>query len=615
MERRESDHSSPLLAPIPPVVDVAPCDFNSLSCLSYLADPSMHVTSLRVVQPCQWSAEEAAAALHAAALPLARDAATGRTVTTPLVASKWAALLCNTKYDPSRSIQLVKWLRIGVPVGYSGPRDRVQQCSNLRSADEQHAAVDASMAKEAALGARIGPFDPGGPLPWKHYRLSPLGTVPKRAGADGIPQHRVIHHLSWPRGDSINDSITARSVQLTGFDKMMRMVRALGAGCWLFKVDISNAYKCIPVCPADWPLLGMQWNGSLFWEIALPFGLASSCLVFEAFTTAANHMCSARTRMLLALIEHYIDDFVGGAKSRAVAQRALAIVVALLEELGFPIAAAKTEGPSQRISILGLLVDTVSMTASLPADKLLALRQLVAEWLTYKHYSRKQLEQLVGTLQFASLVVRQSRPFMSRLYHSLCGIERRGVRTLTAQSELLLDLHWWRDYAAEWNGVSLLPPTREHTVTLTTDACQTGFGAECGNDWLHGTWSAADLAEAQRQLTLSMPFLEFKALCIAAVSWGDKWRGHSVLFRCDCDAVVKAVQRGGSSAPSMARLVRVLAFIAVRCRFDYRIEHIAGADNISADLLSRGRIQEFRAYRPDANPLPTIPSALPSLTW
>ncbi len=204
---------------------------------------------------------------------------------------------------------------------------------------------------------------------------------------------------------------------------------------------------------------------------------------------------------------------------------------------------------------------------------------------------------------------------MSRLYHSLKHLSRDAVRTLSADSELLLDLHWWRDYAAEWNGVSLLPPSAVHHVTLTTDACQTGFGAECGTAWLHAEWSTVDLAEAQRLKTLSMPYLEFKALCIAAVTWGHQWQGMSVLFRCDCDPVVKAIKHGGSSEPSIARLVRVLAFIAARCGFVLQCEHIAGADNVSADLLSRGRIQEYLAFQLDANPLPTIPLALPILTW
>ena len=56
----------------------------------------------------------------------------------------------------------------------------------------------------------------------------------------------MIHHLSYPRGDSVNDFIDPElcTVQYTSFDQAIKMVQTLGKGCYLSKCDIKNAFAC-----------------------------------------------------------------------------------------------------------------------------------------------------------------------------------------------------------------------------------------------------------------------------------------------------------------------------------------------------------------------------------
>jgi hypothetical protein len=54
------------------------------------------------------------------------------------------------------------------------------------------------------------------------------------------------------------------------------------------KVDIKKAYRMIPVHPADRHLLGMQWDGQLILDAALPFGLRSAPKIFTAVADAAE---------------------------------------------------------------------------------------------------------------------------------------------------------------------------------------------------------------------------------------------------------------------------------------------------------------------------------------
>ena len=44
----------------------------------------------------------------------------------------------------------------------------------------------------------------------------------------------------------------------------------------LANVDVAHAFWNIPVYTDDWHLLSMQWDGEIFIDLTLPFGLKSS---------------------------------------------------------------------------------------------------------------------------------------------------------------------------------------------------------------------------------------------------------------------------------------------------------------------------------------------------
>jgi len=56
--------------------------------------------------------------------------------------------------------------------------------------------------------------------------------------------------LSFPIGSSLNDGIPRDTylgepftLRLPGIDAFVDIIRELGAGCWLFKRDLSRAYR------------------------------------------------------------------------------------------------------------------------------------------------------------------------------------------------------------------------------------------------------------------------------------------------------------------------------------------------------------------------------------
>ncbi len=120
-------------------------------------------------------------------------------------------------------------------------------------------------------------------------------------------------NLSSPRGSSINDGIDPAlcSLHYLGLDAAVAMVKRLGPGCQLAKLDLQHAYRVVPVHPDDWHLLGMQGQQQVILDTMLPFGLRSATKIFSALADGLlwSMACNGIMEGL-----HYLDDFLFGGR-------------------------------------------------------------------------------------------------------------------------------------------------------------------------------------------------------------------------------------------------------------------------------------------------------------
>ena len=532
-------------------------------------------------------------------------------------APAWKVFMAATGYSalfPLKAAAILVGISTGVRIEFTGRRDISRSCSNLKITAEDEPKVDKVIQADVRAGKKAGPFVA---QPYPHFSCSPIGAVPKREAG----KIRVIHHLSYPRGgDSINASTVDEYHQLGTFDRATDFVRQLGPGCSLIKLDVEAAYKQVPVDPRDWPLLGFRWLGQYYHERVLPFGLKSSCRLWELYATALQHILERACG--IRCVVHYVDDFLFVVKAREEATRQLASALSVCERLGVPMAPDKTEGPTTCLTFLGVEIDTVKMEARLSDERLKRLHSLLKDWEKKKTATITELHSLEGVLHWTSRVVRPGRSFLSRLRHwrKERGAISEGPHSLTA--EVLADLRWWREFAAAWNGVSLLYELnwREAAkIELFTDACERGYGARYGNRWFEGAWSTADWNRACNpsalvaagKKTRSMPFLELLALVFAASTWGHLWASMKIRFVCDCMPVVTRVQARHSPNQRSMGPIRYLCTLAARHGFDFDCVWIAGVTNVAADLLSRGELAQFRSEVPTADQAPTALVPLP----
>ncbi len=509
-------------------------------------------------------------------------------VVTPFKPAAWRQLLAEYP-DRNWAHRLVHDLVHGVDIGFQGSRLHRREARNMTASSAEDAAITTDLIAEVGLHHVAGPYVQP---PFEHYVCSPLKTVPKKGNA---AKFRIIHHLSYPHGRSVNSFTADWPCPLAGFDNAIRIIRQLGQGCYLAKVDVKAAYRCIPVRPADWPLLGMHWQDAYYFHRTLPFGLRSACHLWERYATAMEWII--RTQFHVQQVTHYVDDTFLANRTMDLCTRDLARCKAGMAALGAPDAAEKTEGPATALTYLGIRIDSVAMSISLDASKLASIIELLNQWCARSTCSLRQLQSLIGTLQWAAYVVRHGRTFLQYLRDLVVAhddsphvFDEHAIR-LTDEAQD--DLRWWQQYLAQWNGVSLLWEQQwlDHSSILQphTDACVEGFAAVCGTQWFHGRWSpeqelAARDASMDRD---SMPWKELFAIVAAAATWGLRWERRKVIFFTDCMPIVQALTKGSSRTRRIMQLIRALHYYAARHHFVYRAQHIAGVHNVIADELSR----------------------------
>ena len=113
---------------------------------------------------------------------------------------------------------------------------------------------DSKLIKERQSERILGP--PFNCSPLSSLRVSPLGVIPKKAPGE----FRMIHHLSFPYGDSVNTFIPPEfsKVKYATVDDAINFIKVLGQSCVLAKTDVRSTFRLIPVHPSDHPLLGLQ---------------------------------------------------------------------------------------------------------------------------------------------------------------------------------------------------------------------------------------------------------------------------------------------------------------------------------------------------------------------
>ena len=444
-----------------------------------------------------------------------------------------------------------------------------------------------------------------GPLPLvavSTIHTSPIGLVPKGYNTG---KWRMIVDLSSPDRRSVNHGIREEwcSLRYASMDDALQLIRCLGPGCGLLKMDLKDAYRVVPIHPDDHHLLGIAWEGSVYIDRALPFGLRSAPKIF---TAVADAMAWALYSNGVEYVLHYLDDFLFVIPKLQEASEVRRIAEDTFRDLGVPVAAHKTEGPALQVSFLGFLLDTERFQLRLPVEKLGRMRELVDGWHTRRSCRKRELESLLGSLSHAAVAVRPGRLFLRHLFRRLSSVSK-PYHFVHLNVDARVELAWWSFFLREWNGVSLIQEHGRPVLHVFSDASGSfGCGAvipdeACFSQEWSPFWAKMDIAEK-----------EMMPIVLAAVLWGPHWAGWHVVFHTDNMAVVHGVKNLNATDNLLCMLLRCLYFYAAYYRFTFTAQHIPGVDNVAADALSRNKLSLFRSLFPQV-PRYAIPGNIAQL--
>ena len=497
---------------------------------------------------------------------------------------------------------LISGFKDGFSLGFTGER-RPLSSKNLKSAREHKEILLAKIGKEISLGRIVGPFHSP---PFGNFRCSPIGLVPKRNPGE----FRLIQHLSAPRGSSVNDFIDSElcSVSYTSFDEAVNLVARLGNKALMGKADIKSAFRLLPVHPSDFELLGFCLDGEYYYDRCLPMGCSISCAHFERFSTFLESCC--RRIVNTERILHYLDDFFFVGATREECESSMRHFMAMCEAFGIPIATEKTEGPVPTITFLGLEIDAAALRVRVPRTKVVVLQSMLHKFAAKEKLTLRQLQSLIGSLNFVCKAVAPGRAFLRRLIDLTKGVRNPNHRIRLTHGARA-DMQAWSAFLSEFNGAVMF----SHPMWLTntqfqfyTDAAgSVGFGISFQNKWAQGRWPVEILAK-----NYSIAFLELFPIVVGIQLWGTQLANTKVLFWSDNQTVVHVVNALTSKCAHIMKLVRMLVVLCLEHNILFKARYVPGSRNEIADSLSRFQMERFRQLAPGAD---VLSSELPAHLW
>src|SRR5579859_4221235 len=494
-------------------------------------------------------------------------------VTSTLKPDRWRTLL-QTYPDPEFANTIAGIAQFGARVGYKGPIVRIRgrnHSSVLRIPDE----ITQNVIHELAA-SRIRQIPTLPPF----YYVSPLGAVEKRLNGE-FNGWRRIHDLSYPNGGSVNDHILEEYGSLTyqTLDDAIRLIQKHGRRCILRKRDLKDAFRKIPVSPLDHWLFLFEWNGILYIDLFLPFGLRTAPLLFNLFAEGLHWILDWICGRDLV---HYLDDFLLFDDPSPEFFGNVASYLGLSENI-----MKRKDG--WVVDFTGIELDSDCMVARLPKDKHDRAIAGVQRLLATGAVTHRTLEKLLGFLSFCARVVPLGRPFLCNLFNllqRLSHLHPYAIHNLSSAARR--DLLWWMTLLPQWSGVLIITPTRPKVVVHTDTSSVKGIGG-----WWDSHAFSARMPRAYR--TRLIDWKEAYAVLFAFAKWGEFWIGHTVVIMCDNSVVVTAINSKSVHGLAIDPLQLILLTAAL---YDIEVTSmwLSSKDNWIADALSRFDIDKVADF-------------------
>jgi hypothetical protein len=470
------------------------------------------------------------------------------------------------QYDKDRTF-LLEGIKSGFRITERGSEFLSVQQTNHPSAFQHRKEVEKELRKQVELGHYIVSSQ-------KPAIVSALAAIPKDDGSV-----RLIHDGSRPVGMAMNDYSEPKAEKFQCLQDACMLAKM---NYFMAKVDLQSAYRSVPIHCDDYAATGLQWKFEnmsepcFLFDSRLPFGSNVGPSHFHRLSQAIRR-CMVR-RGFQGVIA-YIDDFFIAAPTYNECNYWMSVLIKLIPNLGFLVSWKKVVGPTQRLTFLGVQIDTTQCTLSLDNEKLQKLHSELEQFKKRKRASKQQLQSVAGKLNWACQAIRGGSFFLRRIIDTIQRLQHQRHKAQLS-SEFQADLQWWLSFLHVFNGIVYYSCMTEH---LHIDACNRAAGSFWQGNWNYTVFEV-DMPNVAK---LHINYKEITAVVAAVDNWANMWTGKTVIVHTDSVVTKAAISKGRSRNSYINSLLRKMAWECAKLNIKLKAVHVPGCVNIMADTISR----------------------------
>lgn len=392
----------------------------------------------------------------------------------------------------------------------------------------------------------------------------------------------MVFNLSYGGQESVNYHCPEElcTIEYPTLDEAIRlsMDESTAEDCIVFygRVDSRAAFKNLPIAKNQWRWLVMKAEHPItrqefyFCDKTVPFGSSTSCRNYQITSEGIAHIYRYKTGGKLC---QYLDyGLVMKALSRELCNQLIGQYIQLCQYIGMPVAHDKMIWATPIITFLGMLINSINRTIAIPLEKRNQALHEIDIILRKKKITVRQIQQIVGLLNFFCRAVFPGRAFTQRLYAKTRGLKQH--HHVQVDSEMKADLEVWNTFITE-EPLSIFRPFVDFSVEIlaedldmASDASASGANAVGGyykNHWFQGFWGTNPID----QFDTSIVFCELLGVVATALLYGVYFQNRRVRIKCDNQSIVSMVNRSSSKVKECMELIRILT--AHSLKFNYKI--------------------------------------------
>lgn len=371
------------------------------------------------------------------------------------------------------------------------------------------------------------------------------------------------------------------------YEDLRHISKVLDSNQHYFSFDLESGYHHVDIFPTHQTYLGFAWHfeqsrPKYFVFCVLPFGLSSACYLFTKLTRPLVYHWRAQGISSFM----YIDDGLIISPNLDSALRNSVTVKESVIHSGF--VPSKTKcfwQPHTSITFLGLVIDSTTLTFSVPSAKVAKLKEIVHDALSDHHHAKpiqvRLLARVTGKIVSMTLALGPVTRLMTRaMYRS---IEDRNFWSdcLYISESVAVELKFWLSNLDAHNGFSI---RHQHTPSraVYSDASDTGYGGYVvGFPALNlsGSWSKSEQSRSSTWRELAAVLRMLQELCV-------EFEHEKVRWYTD-NANVPRILVHGSTKPDLHHLALAIFSLSLKHNLVILPEWVPRNLNTIADSISR----------------------------